>query len=94
MALYFSRSPIPFYRDDSAPTTLYRHIGLYVFRRDFLFAFTALPQTPLEKAESLEQLRALEHGHSIFVNETRYYPLGVDVPSDIARVEAVMQTQS
>jgi 3-deoxy-manno-octulosonate cytidylyltransferase (CMP-KDO synthetase) len=94
MALYFSRSPIPFDRDVSASATLYRHIGLYVFRRDFLFTFTSLPQTPLEKAESLEQLRALEHGHSIFVNETRYYPLGVDVPSDIARVETVMQTQS
>lgn len=93
MALYFSRCPIPFYRDDSASATLYRHIGLYVFRRDFLFTFTALPQTPLEKAESLEQLRALEHGHSIFVAETRYYPLGVDMPSDIARVETVMQTQ-
>ncbi len=92
-ALYFSRSPIPFRRNDTPAAQLYRHIGLYVFRRSFLFEFTTLPQTPLEQAESLEQLRALEHGHSIFVAETLYYPLGVDVPSDIDRVEAILRTQ-
>jgi 3-deoxy-manno-octulosonate cytidylyltransferase (CMP-KDO synthetase) len=92
-ALYFSRSPIPFRRNGTPAAQLYRHIGLYVFRRSFLFEFTTLPQTPLEQAESLEQLRALEHGHSIFVAETLYYPLGVDVPSDIDRVEAILRTQ-
>ena len=92
-ALYFSRSPIPFRRNDTPAAQLYRHIGLYVFRRSFLFEFTSLPQTPLELTESLEQLRALEHGHAIFVAETRYYPLGVDVPSDIDRVEAILRTQ-
>jgi len=92
-ALYFSRSPIPFRRNDTPAAQLYRHIGLYVFRRSFLFEFTTLPQTPLEQTESLEQLRALEHGHSIFVAETLYYPLGVDVPSDIDRVEAILRTQ-
>lgn len=92
-ALYFSRSPIPFRRNDSPAPQLYRHIGLYVFRSSFLFEFTSLPQTPLERAESLEQLRALEHGHVIFVSETRYYPLGVDVPSDIDRVEAILRAQ-
>jgi 3-deoxy-manno-octulosonate cytidylyltransferase (CMP-KDO synthetase) len=92
-ALYFSRSPIPFRRNDTPAAQLYRHIGLYVFRRSFLFEFTTLPQTPLEQAESLEQLRALEHGHSIFVAETLYYPLGVDVPADIERVEAILRTQ-
>jgi len=92
-ALYFSRSPIPFNRDRSSAASLYRHIGLYVFRRNFLFEFTALQQTPLEKAESLEQLRALEHGHSIHVSETGYYPVGVDMPSDIERVEKIMHEQ-
>jgi 3-deoxy-manno-octulosonate cytidylyltransferase (CMP-KDO synthetase) len=89
-ALYFSRSPIPYLRDSAAGVKLYRHIGLYVFRRDFLCTFTALPQTPLERAESLEQLRVLEHGYSIYVAETRYYPLGVDIPADIGRVEALL----
>jgi 3-deoxy-manno-octulosonate cytidylyltransferase (CMP-KDO synthetase) len=92
-ALYFSRSPIPFRRNATPAAQLYRHIGLYVFRRSFLFAFAALPQTPLELTESLEQLRALEHGHAIAVAETLYYPLGVDVPSDIDRVEAILRTQ-
>lgn len=93
-ALYFSRSPIPFRRNNTPAAQLYRHIGLYVFRRSFLFAFAALPQTPLELTESLEQLRALEHGHAIAVAETQYYPLGVDVPADIDRVEAILRTRS
>lgn len=93
-ALYFSRSPIPFNRNESSATQLYRHIGLYVFRRSFLFEYTSLPQTPLERAESLEQLRALEHGHSIFVSETEYYPIGVDTPADINRVETILQKQA
>jgi 3-deoxy-manno-octulosonate cytidylyltransferase (CMP-KDO synthetase) len=90
-ALYFSRSPIPFDRNEPPAARLYRHIGLYVFKLNFLLAFTGLPRTPLEQAESLEQLRALEHGYSIYVAETPYYPLGVDVPSDVGRVEAVLQ---
>jgi 3-deoxy-manno-octulosonate cytidylyltransferase (CMP-KDO synthetase) len=94
LALYFSRAPIPFQRDDGPCSQMYRHIGLYVFRRNFLFDYTKLPQTPLELAESLEQLRALEHGYSIFVSETRYYPLGVDAPSDIERAEASLRAQS
>ncbi len=93
-ALYFSRCAVPFVRDTACAIELYRHIGLYAFRHSFLLTFTTLPQTPLERAESLEQLRALEHGHTIFVAETRYYPLGVDVASDISRAEAVMQPLS
>ena len=62
-ALYFSRLPIPYARDGSP--TAYKHIGLYAYRRSFLLAFAALPQTPLESAEALEQLRALEHGFRI-----------------------------
>ncbi len=91
-ALYFSRSPLPFIRHADGPARLYRHIGLYAFKRGFLLEYSALQQTPLEIAESLEQLRALEHGHAIYVAETRYYPLSVDVPGDIARAEAAMRS--
>lgn len=71
-ALYFSRSPIPYFRQNPEMTMpTYHHIGLYAFRRDFLLKFTTLPQTPLEQAESLEQLRALEHGHTIRVCITK-----------------------
>jgi 3-deoxy-manno-octulosonate cytidylyltransferase (CMP-KDO synthetase) len=65
-AIYFSRSPIPYYRtQETAP--VYHHMGLYAFRRDFLMLYKTLPQTPLEKVESLEQLRVLEHGYKIRV---------------------------
>ena len=82
-ALYFSRSPVPFVRDAGmagAGHCVYKHIGLYGFRRDFLLTFAALPQTPLERAESLEQLRALEHGYRIRTVATRYESIEVDTP--------------
>ena len=87
-ALYFSRSPIPHLRDirlDPVPTT-FKHIGLYGFRRTFLLKFATLAQTPLEQAESLEQLRALEHGYRIHTVETRHDSIGVDTPEDLERV--------
>jgi 3-deoxy-manno-octulosonate cytidylyltransferase (CMP-KDO synthetase) len=93
-ALYFSRSPIPCNRNAAQPARIFRHIGLYVYRRSFLFEFTKLPQSPLELAESLEQLRALENGYPIIVQETDYYPVGVDVPSDIRRVEAILNAEA
>jgi 3-deoxy-manno-octulosonate cytidylyltransferase (CMP-KDO synthetase) len=92
-ALYFSRSAIPFLRSRAAGVALYRHIGLYVYRRDFLLHLTGLPQSGLEKAESLEQLRALENGFTIHVAETDYEPIGVDVPEDIATVENFLLQQ-
>ena len=92
-ALYFSRSPIPYILSQRSGAVHYRHIGLYVYRNNFLSTFTALPRTPLEQAESLEQLRAIEHGYRIKVSETDYYPLGVDVPEDISRVEKVLKEQ-
>ncbi len=92
-ALYFSRSAIPFFRSRTAGAAMYRHIGLYVYRRDFLLHLTGLPQSELEKAESLEQLRALENGFTIHVAETDYEPIGVDVPDDIATVENFLQHQ-
>lgn len=85
-ALYFSRSLIPYPRR-SEGHRVFEHIGLYAYRRDFLLKYAALPQTPLEKLESLEQLRVLEHGYRLRVVETRqpYVPLSVDTPEDLER---------
>jgi 3-deoxy-manno-octulosonate cytidylyltransferase (CMP-KDO synthetase) len=85
-AVYFSRCAIPFARESSGGTPYFKHIGLYVYRRDFLLAYPALPVGPLEAAERLEQLRALENGFSIRVVETEYESLGVDTPRDLERV--------
>ena len=82
-ALYFSRSPIPYQR---AVGQAYKHIGLYGFRRDFLLLFAGLEPTPLERAESLEQLRALERGFRIRAVQTRFDSIEVDTPEDLARV--------
>jgi len=89
-ALYFSRSPVPCWRDgmvSGADAVLgYKHIGLYVYRRDFLVTFAALPPTPLERAEKLEQLRALESGYRIRVAETAAgLGVEVDTPEDLQR---------
>jgi 3-deoxy-manno-octulosonate cytidylyltransferase (CMP-KDO synthetase) len=85
-ALYFSRSPIPHGAGvHGAGAAAFVHIGLYAFRRDFLLRFAALPQTPLELAESLEQLRALEHGYRIRTVVTEHHSIGVDTPDDLER---------
>ena len=90
-ALYFSRSRIPFWRSDSsAHAELFRHIGIYGFKRDFLFKFAALPRTPLETAESLEQLRALEHGYKIRVAIVESDFAGIDSAEDLARAEEIL----
>lgn len=83
-ALYFSRAPIPYQRDGVGAATAV-HIGLYAYRRDTLLALAALPATPLERSESLEQLRALEHGIPIRVLETSYVSIAVDTPDDLER---------
>lgn len=85
-AIYFSRAPIPHYRD-GARGVHYKHIGLYLYQRDFLLGYSALPVGPLEEAERLEQLRALENGLRIRVVETDYESLGVDTPEDLEKVE-------
>jgi len=94
-ALYFSRSLIPFLRGDGRH---FKHIGLYVYRRDFLLGYSGLPVGPLERAERLEQLRALENGYKIRVVETDYDSIGVDTPEDYQRVshlfEASLETSS
>jgi len=84
-AIYFSRHAIPYNRGPE-PVTRFKHIGLYVYRRDFLLSYPSLPVGPLEHAEKLEQLRALENGFQIRVVETDYESLGVDTPEDLARV--------
>jgi 3-deoxy-manno-octulosonate cytidylyltransferase (CMP-KDO synthetase) len=92
-AIYFSRCPIPYYRDDAEQgidkRAAYKHIGLYVYQRDFLLNYSALPVGPLERAERLEQLRALENGYPIRVVETEYESLGVDTPEDLERVSGL-----
>jgi len=85
-ALYFSRAPIPFARREGAGPLGWKHIGLYAYRRDFLLRFARLPAGPLERLESLEQLRALEHGLDIRVVETTYDSVGVDTLADLERV--------
>jgi 3-deoxy-manno-octulosonate cytidylyltransferase (CMP-KDO synthetase) len=92
-ALYFSRSPIPFPRDDSrkVPPQSGRHIGIYAYRRAFLLKYVRWAQTPLEEIEKLEQLRAVERGVRIRVIPTLYHPIGVDVPADVKKVEKVLR---
>ena len=86
-ALYFSRASIPHARDPRGGwPPLYKHIGLYAYRRSALLVVAALDQTPLERAESLEQLRALEHGIRIKAVETAYDSIGVDTPEDLEQV--------
>jgi 3-deoxy-manno-octulosonate cytidylyltransferase (CMP-KDO synthetase) len=90
-ALYFSRAPIP---NGAGAGTAFVHVGLYAFRRDFLLRFAALPQTPLELAESLEQLRALEHGHRIRTVVTEHHSIGVDTPDDLERARRLSAVEA
>lgn len=85
-ALYFSRSPIPYERTTLKGHTVYGHVGLYAYTREFLLKFASLEQTPLEKTESLEQLRVLEHGYRIRMVEIAERPIGVDTIEDCERV--------
>jgi 3-deoxy-manno-octulosonate cytidylyltransferase (CMP-KDO synthetase) len=87
-ALYFSRSPVPYRRGAG---TVHRHIGLYAYRRDALLRLAALAPTPLEAAEGLEQLRALENGMTILAVPTALDSPAVDVPSDVEKVERLLQ---
>jgi 3-deoxy-manno-octulosonate cytidylyltransferase (CMP-KDO synthetase) len=85
-ALYFSRSAVPHVRVGGDRPAFFKHTGLYVFRRAFLLRYPDLPIGPLEQAERLEQLRALENGFKIRVIETEYESFGVDTPEDLDRV--------
>lgn len=94
-ALYFSRSLIPYPRE-AVPHSVYEHVGLYVYRRDFLITFASLSPTPLEQIESLEQLRVLEHGYRLRVVESKcrdhaFSGFSVDTPEDVTRAEALLR---
>lgn len=89
-ALYFSRSPIPYVRAQDADVPLRKHIGIYVYTKKFLLEFTQLPQSELEKAELLEQLRALENCHRIKVIETVFDSVEVDTPEDLEQVRRII----
>jgi 3-deoxy-manno-octulosonate cytidylyltransferase (CMP-KDO synthetase) len=91
-ALYFSRSPVPFWREAGKVYYL-KHIGIYAYRVEFLKTFVAIPPGRLEMAEKLEQLRALEHGYPIHVAETTGDALEVDTPADLARVEGYLRKE-
>jgi 3-deoxy-manno-octulosonate cytidylyltransferase (CMP-KDO synthetase) len=92
-ALYFSRYPIPFDRDGRGGITFYKHIGLYGYTRKALMRFHSLPQSSLELAEKLEQLRFLENGTSIMVAETQQDTIGVDTEEDLERARAFLLAQ-
>lgn len=87
-ALYFSRSPIPFPRNPSCPR--FAHVGVYAYRKDFLMKLAAMESTPLERTESLEQLRVLENGYRIRTVLTLQPSIGVDTPADLARAEVTL----
>jgi 3-deoxy-manno-octulosonate cytidylyltransferase (CMP-KDO synthetase) len=87
-ALYFSRAPIPYFRQAAlVQAPVYHHMGLYAFRRDFLMQYRSLPQSPLELIESLEQLRALEHGYRIRVCITEERSLEINTLEDYERAQ-------
>ena len=97
-ALYFSRSIIPYMRNKDkaewlAGHTYYKHIGLYAYRASVLEEITALPQSSLELAESLEQLRWLENGYTVKVGISEVETIGIDTPQDLARAEKFLQEQ-
>ena len=86
-ALYFSRSPIPFLREGGTDMPLYKHWGIYAYSRAALSRFVSLPESPLEKCEKLEQLRALENGMKIKVIKTNFQSIGIDTPEDLVQAE-------
>lgn len=96
-ALYFSRSVIPYVRGAEHDAWMghypyLKHLGIYAYHREVLEAVTRLPQSPLELAESLEQLRWLQHGYKIKVGTTDVETIGIDTPDDLARAEAFLQS--
>ena len=91
-ALYFSRSPIPFDRDKTGSVQPLRHLGVYAYEASWLLEMAQLPPSPLEEAEKLEQLRALEAGTAIGVAVVRdVVPIAIDTPADLERARAYLQ---
>jgi len=95
MALYFSRSPIPFQRnpEEPVPPTYYKHLGFYAYRKGFLLTFVGLPEGEWERFEKLEQLRALEFGYQIKVVLTEHDSIEVDTPKDLERVVEMIHAE-
>jgi 3-deoxy-manno-octulosonate cytidylyltransferase (CMP-KDO synthetase) len=89
-ALYFSRARLPFERNPAGVATVMQHVGLYAYRREFLATFAALPPTPLEQTEGLEQLRVLENGYRIRMVRVETAPVGVDTPEDLERARRLL----
>ena len=88
-ALYFSRSKIPYERNKNV-ATFYGHLGIYGYKRDALMKMTSLPQTPLEKTESLEQLRAIENGMKIKTSVVDFVPVGIDTAEDLEKFKQIV----
>ncbi len=91
-ALYFSRSPIPYYRNTQVARHHFRHVGIYAYRCDVLQQLVALPASDLEDAEQLEQLRWLDNGYDIFVSPCTYDNISIDTPEDLTRAEVFAKT--
>jgi 3-deoxy-manno-octulosonate cytidylyltransferase (CMP-KDO synthetase) len=89
-AIYFSRFAIPFTRNECG-YQWYKHIGIYAYRKDFLLEYAQMAQTPLEKSESLEQLRAIENGYRIKILETEDIPVGIDTEDDLKKVQSILE---
>ena len=91
-SLLFSRSPIPYHRDQEITPVYYEHIGVYAFRKEALMQFTQWPATPLEAAEKIECLRYLEHGIPLRMIETSEETIKIDVPADLSKAEDFLNT--
>jgi 3-deoxy-manno-octulosonate cytidylyltransferase (CMP-KDO synthetase) len=91
-ALYFTRATVPFDRDKTGTVKRFKHLGFYGYRREALEKFCAWPESELERAERLEQLRFLDHGIDIYVAETPFDTVGVDTEEDLRRVEEIMRS--
>lgn len=92
-ALYFSRSVIPSNQKEKTTARVFRHVGIYAYKRDFLLKFVAMPQTELEIGEGIEPLRAMENGYKVRVKETAYRSIGVDYPEHVKLVEEVLKNR-
>lgn len=92
IALYFSRSVIPYPRDRDIETTYYKHVGVYAFRKEALMKFASLNQTPLELSEKIECIRYLEHGMKIKMVETSFVGVGIDTKEDLEKAKEILES--
>lgn len=92
-ALYFSRNVIPSNKKDGPVARVFRHVGIYAYKKDFLLKFVEMPQTELELGEGIEPLRAMENGYKVRVKETHYTSIGVDYPEHVKLVEEIIKSR-